>query len=81
MVKHFRELRVYREAFEAAMRIFERSKKWPEEERYSLTDQWCTPHSRVKEDGAEYDVTEGLTYPHTHTPTYMGENDESAANQ
>jgi four helix bundle protein len=39
VVKHFRELRVYRESFEAAMRIFEYSKKWPKEERYSLTDQ------------------------------------------
>ena len=39
MVKHFRELRVYREAFDAAMRIFECSKEWPKEERYSLTDQ------------------------------------------
>ena len=39
MVKHFRELRVYREAFAAAMKIFETSKSWPKEERYSLTDQ------------------------------------------
>jgi len=39
MVKHFRELRVYREAFVAAMRIFNDSKSWPKEERYSLTDQ------------------------------------------
>jgi four helix bundle protein len=39
MVKHFRELRVYSEAFDAAMRIFECSKAWPKEERYSLTDQ------------------------------------------
>lgn len=39
VVKHFRELRVYREAFDSAMRIFEFSKKWPKEERYSLTDQ------------------------------------------
>lgn len=39
MVTHFRELRVYREAFDAAMRIFECSKEWPKEERYSLTDQ------------------------------------------
>jgi hypothetical protein len=29
MVKHFRELRVYGEAFDAAMRIFECSKEWP----------------------------------------------------
>lgn len=39
LVKHFRDLRVYRTAFDAAMQIFELSKKWPAEERYSLTDQ------------------------------------------
>lgn len=39
VVKHFRDLRVYREEFDAAMQIFECSKKWPKEERYSLTDQ------------------------------------------
>ena len=39
LVKHFRELRVYRQAFEAATRIYELSKGWPKEERYSLTDQ------------------------------------------
>lgn len=50
MVKHFRELRVYRDAFESAMRIFE----------------------QVREDGVEYEVTEDLTYPHTHTPTNPG---------
>jgi len=39
IVTHFKELRVYRRAFEAAMEIFELSKGWPSEERYSLTDQ------------------------------------------
>ncbi len=39
VVKHFRELRVYREAFESVMQIFEHSKQWPKEERNSLTDQ------------------------------------------
>ncbi len=39
LVTHFKELRVYQQAFEAAMRIFELSKRWPREERYSLTDQ------------------------------------------
>ena len=34
-----RELRVYKKAFDAAMRIFELSKKFPKEETYSLTDQ------------------------------------------
>jgi hypothetical protein len=38
VVKHFRELRVYREAFDSAMLIFDCSKEWPKEERYSLTD-------------------------------------------
>lgn len=39
VVKHFRELRVYGDARDAAMRIFECSRTWPKEERYSLTDQ------------------------------------------
>lgn len=39
LVSHFRELRVYRSSFDAAMRIFELSRNWPAEERYSLTDQ------------------------------------------
>jgi len=38
-VKDFRELRVYRMAFDAAMEIYSLSKNWPREERYSLTDQ------------------------------------------
>src|SRR5208283_4859609 len=38
-IKDFRELRVYQKAFESAMAIFHLSKKWPPEERYSLTDQ------------------------------------------
>ena len=160
VVKHFRELRVYRDAFESAMQIFEYSKQWPKEERYSLTDQirrssrsvceqiaeawrkrryiahfrskltdadseaaetqswlefalrcgyitqavfdeldasyekvsgglvnmmanadqWCISSSQVREDGSEYEVTEGLTYPRTHVPTDMGENDSFATN-
>ena len=39
LVKHFRELRVYKQGFAAASRIYELSKRWPKEERYSLTDQ------------------------------------------
>ena len=38
-VKSYSELRVYQLAFEAAMTIFELSKRWPPEEKYSLTDQ------------------------------------------
>jgi four helix bundle protein len=38
-IKDFRELRVFPLGFESAMIIFAISKKWPVEERYSLTDQ------------------------------------------
>jgi four helix bundle protein len=38
-IRHFRELEVYRIALEAAMRIFQISKGFPAEEKYSLTDQ------------------------------------------
>ena len=38
-IQNHRELEVYKLAFEVAMRIFELSKKFPVEERYSLTDQ------------------------------------------
>jgi four helix bundle protein len=38
-VQNYTELRVYQLAFEAAMRIYELSKPWPPEEKYSLTDQ------------------------------------------
>ena len=38
-VQSHRELEVYKMAFEATMRIFELSKRFPAEERYSLTDQ------------------------------------------
>ncbi len=35
----FRDLTVYKKAFELAMEIFELSKQFPKEEKYSLTDQ------------------------------------------
>lgn len=38
-INHFRDLKVYQKAFAAAMRIFEISKSFPNEEKYSLTDQ------------------------------------------
>src|SRR3989338_2746453 len=39
VVTEFYELRVYSLAFEVAMRIFDLTKTWPKEERYSLIDQ------------------------------------------
>ena len=38
-IKNHKELRVYENAFTAAMDIFQRTKKFPPEEKYSLTDQ------------------------------------------
>ena len=37
--KDHRELRVYQLAFDSAVRIYETTKRFPVEERYSLTDQ------------------------------------------
>ena len=39
IIRHFRNLDVYKMAMAAAMRIFEESKLFPVEERYSLTGQ------------------------------------------
>ena len=38
-IKTHHDLEVYRKAFDTAMKIFELSKTFPKEERYSLTDQ------------------------------------------
>lgn len=38
-IRHFRELDVYRLAMDSAMQIFEVSKRFPPEEKFSLTDQ------------------------------------------
>jgi four helix bundle protein len=38
-LRHFRELEVYRKAFRLAMRVFEITKGFPDDEKYSLVDQ------------------------------------------
>src|SRR5947209_4150203 len=38
-IRTHRDLEVYCKAFEAAMKLFEASRKFPKEETYSLTDQ------------------------------------------
>lgn len=38
-IKDHKDLEIYKMAFETAMKIFELSKKFPVEERFSLTDQ------------------------------------------
>ena len=39
LIRTHKDLDVYKMAFEAAMQIFEKSRSFPIEERYSLTDQ------------------------------------------
>lgn len=39
LIKHHWQLEVYKLSVEAAMEIFQFSKKWPKEEMYALTDQ------------------------------------------
>jgi four helix bundle protein len=38
-IRSVRDLVVYKKAFDAAMRVFEITKSFPKEEKYSLTDQ------------------------------------------
>ncbi len=38
-IRSYRELRVYQNAFESAMKIFEFAKTFPVEEKYSMVDQ------------------------------------------
>lgn len=38
-IRHFRDLEVYQNALETGLRVYELSKKFPDEERYALTDQ------------------------------------------
>lgn len=39
IILDFTELEVYKLSFEAAMQIYDSSKKWPQDEKYSLIDQ------------------------------------------
>ena len=39
IIKNFRDLDVYKTAMDSAMQVFQLSKSFPAEERYSLTDQ------------------------------------------
>ena len=38
-IRDFRDLNVYQNALETGLRVYELSKKFPDEERYALTDQ------------------------------------------
>jgi four helix bundle protein len=38
-IRHFTDLLVWQKAYDVGRRVFERSREWPREERYALTDQ------------------------------------------
>ena len=38
-IRHFRDLDVYQNALKTGLRVYELSKKFPDDERYALTDQ------------------------------------------
>jgi len=38
-IRHFRDLEVYQRAFKAAMELFEITKSFPAEEKFSMVDQ------------------------------------------
>jgi hypothetical protein len=52
LVRNHQDLEIYKMAFDTAMQIFELSKKFPVEERYSLTDP---PGSAVAHGGNPQD--------------------------
>lgn len=52
-IRSFKELRVWQNAMDAAMVVFEASKRFPAEERYSLTDQFRRSSRSVASNIAE----------------------------
>jgi hypothetical protein len=83
MVRHFRELRVYQDAFGAAMTIFQLSRSWPQEERYAHSCGYLSKEQLSELDQVYECVSGGLVtmmdnaegwcgpakkLPHPHTP-------------
>jgi four helix bundle protein len=52
-IRSFKELRVWQNAMESAMIVFELTKRFPSEERYSLTDQFRRASRSVASNIAE----------------------------
>lgn len=52
-IRSFKELRVWQNAMDAAMIVFEASKRFPAEERYSMTDQFRRSSRSVASNIAE----------------------------
>ncbi len=60
----FRDLIIYQKAFEVSRKVFTRSRRFPAEEKYSLTDQ-CRRSSR------SVTAQIGEAYRHRHYPAYF----------
>jgi four helix bundle protein len=52
-IRSFKELRVWQNAMDAAMRVFELTKRFPPEEKYSLVDQFRRASRSVASNTAE----------------------------
>lgn len=52
-IRSFKELRVWQKAMDTAMLVFEQSKRFPPEEKYSLTDQFRRSSRSVASNIAE----------------------------
>jgi len=52
-IRSFKELRVWQNAMDAAMLVFDVSKRFPAEERYSLTDQFRRSSRSVAANASE----------------------------
>ena len=61
-IKGVRDLEVYKLAFDCAMKIFEITKNFPSEERYSLTDQIRRSSRSVCSNLAEENLGSDLDY-------------------
>lgn len=53
VLRHFMELEIFQRAFKSAMRVFEITKSFPQEEKYSLVDQIKRSSSSVCSNLAE----------------------------
>ncbi len=71
-IKSVRDLEVYKLAFAAAMQIFEITKAFPSEERYSLTDQIRRSSRSVCSN-----LSEGWSFQLVEIPTRRASNSEN----
>ena len=53
-IRHFRDLEVYQKAFQMAMKIFEITKGFPVEERYSLYERIISMLNSMEKNGEKF---------------------------